>query len=74
MSKIVIILCIERKKEEGCIIDRKGQNMLYPPKTGTQRLKAAEEENITAYIYGVSGIGKTELIVRYLKTEKISDV
>ena len=40
------------------------------PKRALRRLKAAEEENITAYIYGVSGIGKTELIVRYLKQKK----
>ena len=40
------------------------------PKRALRRLKAAEEENITAYIYGVSGIGKTELIVRYIKQKK----
>ena len=40
------------------------------PKRALRRLKAAEEENITAYIYGVSGVGKTELIVRYLKQKK----
>lgn len=40
------------------------------PKRALRRLKVAEEENITAYIYGVSGIGKTELIVRYLKQKK----
>ena len=40
------------------------------PKRALRRLKAAEEENITAYIYGVSGIGKTELIVRFLKQKK----
>ena len=40
------------------------------PKRALRRLKAAEEENITAYIYGVSGLGKTELIVRYLKQKK----
>lgn len=71
MSKIVIILCIERKKEEGCIIDTEKDKICYiRPKRALRRLKAAEEENITAYIYGVSGIGKTELIVRYLKQKK----
>ena len=40
------------------------------PKHAIRRLKAADEENITAYIYGVSGIGKTELIIRYLNRRK----
>lgn len=40
------------------------------PKRALRRLKAAEEENITAYVYGVSGVGKTELIIRYLKQKK----
>lgn len=56
----------------------KGEDRLVPsdkicyikPKHAIRRLKAADEENITAYIYGVSGIGKTELIIRYLNRRK----
>ena len=56
----------------------KGDGTLIPndkiyyikPKHAIRRLKAADEENITAYIYGVSGIGKTELIIRYLNRRK----
>lgn len=40
------------------------------PKRAIKKLKAADEENITAYIYGVTGIGKTELIKRYLGRKK----
>ena len=48
-----------------------GEKICYvKPRRAIRRLKAADEENITAYIYGVSGCGKTELVMRYLKNRK----
>lgn len=41
-----------------------GEKICYvKPRRAIRRLKAADEENITAYIYGVSGCGKTELVM-----------
>ena len=40
------------------------------PRRAWKRLKAADDENVTAYIYGVCGIGKTELFTRYLGKRK----
>ena len=39
-------------------------------KRALKRLKAADEDNLTAYIYGVTGIGKTELYTQYLKNRR----
>ncbi len=36
------------------------------PKKAWRLLKTADDENVTAYIYGVSGTGKSTLITRYL--------
>lgn len=48
-----------------------GEKICYvKPRRAIRRLKAADEENVTAYIYGVSGCGKTELVMRYLKNRK----
>ena len=35
-----------------------------------RKMKAADEDKITVYIYGVTGTGKTELIRRYLGKRK----
>ena len=40
------------------------------PRRAFKRLKAADDENVTAYIYGVCGTGKTELFIRYLGKRK----
>ena len=40
------------------------------PKRALKRLKSADEDNLTVYIYGVTGIGKTELYRRYLKNRR----
>lgn len=46
-------------------------NLVYmKPNKVFRKLKAAEENNTTVYIYGVTGIGKTELIRRYLGSRK----
>lgn len=43
-------------------------NIIYiKPNKAYRKIKTADEDNITVYIYGVTGIGKTELIKRYLK-------
>mgnify|MGYP004662968213 CR=1 FL=1 len=48
-----------------------GEQLCYiRPRKAIRKLKAADEENVTAYIYGISGCGKTELVSRYLKTRK----
>ncbi len=39
-------------------------------KRALKRLKAADEDNLTAYIYGITGIGKTELYTHYLKNRR----
>ena len=36
------------------------------PKKAWRLLKTADDENVTAYIFGVSGTGKSELITHYL--------
>ena len=40
------------------------------PKKAWRLLKTADDENITAYIFGVSGTGKSELITHYLGKRK----
>lgn len=40
------------------------------PKKAWRLLKTADDENVTAYIYGVSGTGKSTLITRYLGKRK----
>lgn len=40
------------------------------PRRAFKRLKTADDENVTAYIYGVCGMGKTELFIRYLGKRK----
>ena len=36
-----------------------GESLIYiKPKHAWKRLKAADEENVTAYVYGISGSGK----------------
>lgn len=48
-----------------------GESLIYiKPKHAWKRLKAADEENVTAYVYGISGSGKTEFITRYLGRKK----
>lgn len=40
------------------------------PNKAYKKMKAADEDKITVYIYGVTGTGKTELIRRYLGKRK----
>lgn len=40
------------------------------PKKAWRLLKTADDENVTAYIFGVSGTGKSELITHYLGKRK----
>ncbi len=48
-----------------------GEELIYiKPRQAAKRLKAADEENITAYIYGISGSGKTEFVTGYLGNRK----
>lgn len=50
---------------------QENQKTIYvKPLRAYKRLKAADEEHVTAYIYGISGTGKTELISRYLGKRK----
>ena len=53
-----------------CILIPNDKNYYIKPKHAIKRLKVADEENVTVYIYGISGIGKTELVVRYLNKRK----
>ena len=39
-------------------------------KRALKRLKAADADNLTVYIYGVTGVGKTELYRQYLKNRR----
>ena len=50
---------------------QENQKTIYvKPLRAYKRLKAADEDHVTAYIYGISGTGKTELISRYLGKRK----
>ena len=40
------------------------------PKKAWRLLKTADDENVTAYIFGVSGTGESELITHYLGKRK----
>lgn len=68
--KLLYFLCTKQIRKRGVRLREKDRICYIRPKRALRRLKAAEEENITAYIYGVSGVGKTELIIRYLKQRK----
>ena len=48
------------------------KNCYIKPKKAWRLLKTADDENVTAYIYGVSGTGKSELITHYLSKRKYS--
>ena len=56
--------------EEKNTYDTRDRFCYIRQKRALKRLKAADEDNLTVYIYGITGIGKTELYTRYLKNRR----